>query len=433
MNILKEYIQRVLEATTRPGRLFYGANVDKSGAYFQQVLDGMLANSSAIKKDLSKEDFVEFKKVMMDPRAAKVFIAKKFANRFIAKNIKETAKNITLDIQLISRPWTGDELKAANKGNVPQEFNNGVSIASLSFPVDSSVSWLVAKQEELTAETNALDNFNQNSFGDGQPKTIVVKSSQSGTTKVFKDVSALVKSSDKAGHADFYFVDSNKRQIPGSGISHKAKGASDKSVAERYAGITRLMQNLSKNITSESTVSSKSILLEVDEFASSQGTVDMIKDFVKKASDYYKSQALAGNQLAGFISSIDTDTYREEIETMLYGPEKNDCTMLVISQVDKMSLKKVGKNYELNVGSDGKIFIRPDVPEDPVYKPIFVCRFGPGGSSFYFTKEETKKLKKKKIPSYVKFKNDIAYIPVRLYISPAIRTPSKDAIDISTL
>jgi hypothetical protein len=99
-----------------------------------------------------------------------------------------------------------------------------------------------------------------------------------------------------------------------------------------------------------------------------------------------------------------------------------------------MTLKKVGKNYELDVGADGKVFIRPDIPTDPSYKPIFVCRFGERGSIFSFTKEETAVLKKKKnLPSYVKFKNDLAYIPVRLYVSPAIRSPSKDAVDLSTL
>lgn len=437
-NLLKKYVETLLEATLRPNRIFYGANVTKSGNFFSEVVEGLLKSKKLMQKELSKQDFAEFQTSMQDLTTARDFLDKKFANRFIAKNIRETSSQVTLSINLISRSWTGQELKSANKGMVPAEFEKGVQIATLTLPSMKSVSWLVAKQEELSAETNALDNFNQTSFGDGQPKTVTVKSTQSGLSKVFKNVNGLVKSSDKTGHADFYFVDVDGNIIRGSGISHKAKGASDKSVAERYAGITRLMQNLAKKsaaINIEESLRNKNILLtEAEEFASSQETIDMISTFIEEAKKYYKSQALAGVEVAGFIKSIDIKAHKNELETMLYGPDKSDCTMLVISQVDKMTLKKVGKNYELDVGGDGKVFIRPDIPNDAAYKPIFVCRFGTGGSTFTFTKKESDVLKRKKhLPSYIKFNKGIAYIPVRLYVSPAVRSPSKDAVDIAKL
>jgi uncharacterized protein YacL (UPF0231 family) len=437
-NLLKEYVQVFVEATLRPKRMFYGANVTKSGKFFPEVVDGLLKSKKVIQKELDKKEFIEFQAAMQDLASAKRFLDQKFANRFIAKNVKETSSQITLSIDLISRAWSGQELKSANKGMVPTEFNNSIPIAFLTLPVMNSTPWLVAKQEELSAETNTLDNFNQSSFGDGQPKTVSVKSSQSGLIKTFKNVNGLAKSSDKAGHADFYFVDVDGKNIEGSGISHKAKGASDKSVAERYAGITKLMQNLAKKsseFVDEALGSKGTLLMEAEEFVSSQETIDMISTFIEEAKKYYKEQALAGVEVAGFIKSIDIKEHKNELETMLYGPDKGDCTMLVISQVDKMTLKKVGKNYELDVGADGKVFIRPDIPTDPSYKPIFVCRFGERGSIFSFTKEETAVLKKKKknLPSYVKFKNDLAYIPVRLYVSPAIRSPSKNAVDLSTL
>lgn len=429
--LMKEYIELLIEATVRPLRKYYGANITKSGGYFQIIVNDLLSNRKALSL-LGPQ----FKASSNDNNALKKLFDEKFANRFIAKNVKENKKSITLQIMLINRAWSGEELKVANKGSPPSEFDSGIPISEITFEVNKSVPWLVAKQEELTAETNALDTFNASAFGDGLPKTVVVKSSQSGKTLTFRNVNSLVKNPDKAGHADFYFTDSKGKILPGSGISHKAKGASDKSVAERYAGVTRLMQNLLANQNFTEGAEGKSLLEAVEKTVDSGLTITLIQDFIKEASEFYKQQALAGVELAGFIKSIDSDKFSDEIETMMYGPDKNDCTMLVISRVDGMSLKRSGKSntYEFDVGADGKVFIRPDIPNDPAYKPIFVCRYGSGGSKFTFTDNEYKNLlKMRKVPSYVKIEKGTAYIPVRLYISPAIRSPSKDAPDISKL
>ena len=431
--LLKEYIELLGEATVRPGRLYYGVNITKSGGFFQIFLNDLLKNKKA-----SSLIGPQFKNVSSDINTAKEFFDDKFANRFIAKNIKETKNSITLQILLINREWSGEELKAANKTNQYSEFDKGIPVSQTTLKIDAPVSWLVTKQEELTAETNALDAFNAIAFGDGIQKTIIVKSTQSNKMLTFKNVNSLVKNSDKAGHTDFYFTDINGKIIPGSGISHKAKKSTDKSVAERYAGVTRLMQNLSaqQEKFSES-IKEKKLLEAAAKGAVDSGlTVKLIQDFIREASVFYKKQALSGIELAGFIKSIDVNKFSDEIETMMYGPEKNDCTMLVISRVDGMSLKKTGKGnvYEFDVGGDGKVFIRPDIPSDPAYKPIFVCRYGPGGSKFSFSDDEYKKLlKMRRTPSYVKMEKGSAHIPVRLYISPAIRTPSKDAPDLSKL
>ena len=430
--LLNEYVSLISEATIRPSRQYYGVNVTKSGSFFQTFINDLISN----KKALSALG-PQLKTMTSDPNSIKKLLDDKFSNRFIAKNIKESSGIITLQILLISRAWSGEELKAANKGTPPPEFEKGITISQITFEANKNASWLVAKQEELTAETSALDAFNTSAFGDGVTKTVVVKSIQSNKTLIFKNVNSLVKNHDKTGHADFYFTDTKGQIIPGSGISHKAKGASDKSVAERYAGVTRLMQNLSANQGNFSEgLRERSLIEAAAEKAVDSGlTVKLIQDFIKEASDFYKKQALQGTELAGFIKSIDTKKFADEIETMIYGLDKNDCTMLVISRVDGMSLKKSkGNTYEFDVGGDGKVFIRPDIPSDPAYKPIFVCRYGSGGSKFTFTDAEYKRLSKMPlVPSYVKIEKGIAYIPVRLYISPAIRSPSKDAPDISKL
>jgi hypothetical protein len=428
--LLKEYIELLTEATVRPARQYYGANITKSGSFFQTFVNDLLKNRKA-----AALVGPQLKAMSSDLNAIKELIDDKFPNRFIAKNIRETKNSITLQILLISRAWSGIELKVANKGAPPAEFESGIPVSQITLELNKNVPWLVAKQEELTAETNALDTFNASAFGDGVPKTVVVKSSQSSKMITFKNVNSLVKNPDKAGHADFYFTDTKGQIIKGSGISHKAKGATDKSVAERYAGVTRLMQNLIANQGKFSEGLEEKKLLEAAENAVDSGlTVTLIQDFIKEASDFYKKQALSGVELAGFIKSIDTKKYADEIETMMYGPDKNDCTMLVISRVDGMSLKKSerGNTYEFDVGTDGKVFIRPDIPSDPAYKPIFVCRYGSGGSKFTFSDQEYKRLMKmRNVPSYVKIEKGMAYIPVRLYISPAIRSPSKDAPDIA--
>jgi len=432
-DLLKEYIELLSEATVRPSRQYYGVNITKSGSFFQTFVNDLLKNKKA-----ASLIGPQLKTIASDSNAVKKLIDVKFANRFIAKNVKETKSSITLQILFISREWSGEELKVANKGNPPAEFESGVPVSQFTFEANKSVPWLVAKQEELTAETNALDAFNASAFGDGVPKTVLVKSTQSDKSLTFKNVNSLVKNPDKAGHADFYFTDAKGRRITGSGISHKAKGTTDKSVAERYAGVTRLMQNLlAKQDQFSEGLEEKSLLESAAEGAVDSGlTVTLIQDFIKEASDFYKKQALSGVELAGFIKSIDTKKFADEIETMMYGPDKNDCTMLVISRVNGMSLKKSGRgnSYEFDVGGDGKVFIRPDIPSDPAYKPIFVCRYGSGGSKFTFSDDEYESLMKmRKVPSYVKIEKGSAYIPVRLYISPAIRSPSKDAPDISKL
>ncbi len=477
-----ELSEEIEEATIRSGRRYYG--ISAFGKPAQAMFGGDLVKAFQKNKelqkylppDLQKKSAEKVESIDFSTELFK-FINNNFKNRLVLYNDQADqapANTVSLKLLILPKEWSGQNLKDANsaRGSVPDFMTaagGAIQVSSREFALNKkgegeNLGWAIAKGEELNAEMTTLDSFKANAKFEEQAKNVVIWSSTGQLYRTYSNVADIRKSESKTEHADFYLYDTNGEIIPGSGISHKAKDRpeSNRSMAERYAGIINLMNAYAKKL-GESQLTENKIL---DEQLNESGGIDSatyeeIKNFVRKSEAYFKlvylnsglANTSASSTIAGFYQTVQNPNLMVD---MIYGPDSEPgCDILAITTKTGMNLKPVSKEkagprkaeappeylysipeklkgnwFELDPGAGGYLFIRPEVPSQeyfPDLYPIFMCRFGSGGSKIYFSEEETNAIRLlfgRKLPPAINEDGNGYYIGARYYLAPFVRRPT---------
>jgi hypothetical protein len=403
----------------RKERPYYGVSLDFiTKISFDEIVQSIMSSKSIIPKNIRKNK-VEVEK----------YIKTNFANRLIAVVEKTDEGPTKINIKLLSRDWSGDEIKNANvqykKSNGRSryvEFDSALTVVSMTTD-KPGVKWLVSKAEELGAETSALGHIQTlfDAATEGGKKGIKV--SIEGV--IFNNVGGIKKNEAKTAHSDFILTDTSNEMIAGSGISHKVQKRN--LPPQTYAAVTRLIQNIQNIQKSE----------PVDE--SQKKLIEFTQNFINTSIQLYKNMLIAGETT--YVSGWHVEIIDPEIaEVFIYGPrgnEKDECAFIIISDIDGMTLKPlminkklVPNTYVLDAGKSGHLYKRDSddkIPSDSSHKPILMFRPGTGGSiaKIPLTEEQVSliKLVEDAIPDAVVLEANSLKIQYKVHAGPKAKAP----------